>query len=102
MIVTQISFIHDDSSRDLLGFDRVLIYKKHKLSQNPVDILTFDNISLEEDVAHGLIFKGKRSGIIPKLTMDVDPDYENIENFRGGVQLYMMQSKILIQVIALN
>ena len=37
-----------------------------------------------------MIFKGKRLGIIPKFTMDVDPGYKNMEKFRGGVQWYMI------------
>ena len=33
-----------------------------------------------------MIFKGKRSGIIPNFTMNADPGYEYIEKIRGGVQ----------------
>ena len=40
-----------------------------------------------------MIFKGKRSGILHNLTTDVDLRYSYIENFRGGVQWYMMESK---------
>ena len=46
-----------------------------------------------------MIFKGKRSGIIPNFTMDVDPGFINIEKFRGGVQWYMMESKDIISSI---
>ena len=46
-----------------------------------------------------MIFKGKRSGIIHNFTMDVDPGYKYIENFRGGVQWYMMESKDIISSI---
>ena len=41
-------------------------------------------------------FRGKRSGIIQKFTMDVDPGYYYIEKFRGGVQWYMMESNDII------
>ena len=40
-----------------------------------------------------MIFKGKRSGIIHNFSIDVDPVYKYIENFLGGVQWYMMESK---------
>ena len=46
-----------------------------------------------------MIFKGKRSGIIHNLTMDVDPGYKYIEKFRGGVLWYMMDSKDIISSI---
>ena len=34
--------------------------------------------------------------------MDVEPGYKNIENFRGNIQWYMMESKDVIQSISLN
>ena len=88
-----ITFVQDDSIRDLLGFNRTTIFGEYNLSPNPVDILSFDNIFLESNIARGMIFKGKRSGIIHNFTMDVDPGYKYIEKFRGGVQWYMMESK---------
>ena len=66
---------------------------------NPVDILSFDNIFLETDIAQGLIFQGKRSGVIHNFTMDVDPGCKQIERFHGGVQWYMMESKDIISNI---
>ena len=47
-----------------------------------------------------MIFKGKRSGRIFNFTMDVDPGYKYIEEFRGGVQWYMMESKDIISSIS--
>ena len=91
-----ITFEPDDSIRDLLGFIRTTIYGEHNLSPNPVDILSFDNIFLECVIAQGMIFKGKRTGIIHNFTMDVDPRYEYIEKFHGLVQWFMMQSKDII------
>ena len=87
-----ITFVPDDSIRDLLGFNKITIYEEYNLSPNPVDILSFDNIFLECNIAQGMIFKGKRSGIIHNFTMDVDPGYKYIEKFRGGVLYYMMES----------
>ena len=93
IIGTQITFNRDDSFTDLLGFDSVEIYEKYNLSQKLVVILSFDNIFPEGNIAHGMIFKGKRSGIFHNFTMDVDPGYKYIEKFRGGVQWYIMESK---------
>ena len=85
-IGTQISFVHDDSFRDLLLFDPVVMYEKHNLLQNPVDKLLFDKNYLGTDIAQVMIFKGKRSGLIAIFGMDVDPRYKYIENFRDGIQ----------------
>ena len=95
----QISFVSDDSIGSLLGFNEILVWGNYNLSDNPVDILSFDNIFIETDIAKGMIFKGKRTGIIHNFTMDVDPGYKYIEKFRGGVQWYMMESKDIISSI---
>ena len=97
-----ISFKRNDSIRSLLGFNKRSIYEEYNLSDNPVDILSFDNIFIETDIAQGIIFKGKRSGIIHNFTMDVHPGYKYIEKLRGGVQWYMMESKVLFQVLILD
>ena len=95
----QIRFVFDDSIGSLLGFNEIPVWGKYNLSVNPVDILSFDNIFIECNIAQGMIFKGKRSAIIHNFTMDVDPGYKYIENFRGGVQWYMMESKDIISSI---
>ena len=51
-----ITFVPDDSIRDLCGFNKNTIYGEHNLSPNPVDILSFDNNVLECDIAQGMIF----------------------------------------------
>ena len=94
-----ISAVPDDSIRDTLGFDSWTIFEKSDLSPNPVDILSFEKIFLESDIVHGMIFKGKRSGMFQNFTMDVDPGYQYIEKFRRGVQLYMLQSKDFLSSI---
>ena len=94
-----ITLIPDDSIGDLLGFNKTTIFEEYILSPNPVDLLSFDNIFLECNIAQGMIFKGKRSGIIHNFTMDVDPGYKYIEKFRGGVQWYMMEPKDIISSI---
>ena len=93
-----ISFRPDDSIGSLLGFNKRTIYEEYNLSDNPVDILSFD-IFIECDIAQGMIFRGKRSGKIHNFTMDVDPGYKYIEKFRGGVLWYMMESKDIISSI---
>ena len=80
----------DDSIRDLLGFNARIFYEEHTLSNNPFDILSFDNFFLECDIIQGTIFRGKRSRLFHNFTMDVNPGYKYIEKFRGGVQWYMM------------
>ena len=94
-----ITFVPDDSIGDLLGFNKTTIFEEYNLSPNSVDILSFDNIFIECNIAQGMIFKGKRSGIIHNFTMDVDPGYKYIEKFRGGVQWYMMETKDIISSI---
>ena len=93
------SFRPDDSIGSLLGFNKRTIYEEYNLSDNPVDILSFDNIFIECDIARGMIFKGKRSDIIHIFTMDVDAGYKYIDKFRGGVQWYMMETKDVISSI---
>ena len=95
-----ISFLPDDSIRDLLRFNAVALFEEYNLSPNPVDILSFDHINIECNIIQRLIFQGKRSGIIHKFTMDVDPAYKYIEKFRGGVQWYMIQSRDFVSSIS--
>ena len=94
-----IGFVFEDSIGKLLGFGETILWDEYNLSPNPVDILSFDNIFIETDTAKGMIFKGKRTGIIHNFTMDVDPGYKYIENFRGGVIWFMMDSKDIISSI---
>ena len=70
-----ISFRPDVSIGSLLGFNKRTIYEEYNLSDNPVDNISFDNIFIECDIAQGMIFRGKRSGIIFNFVMDVDPGY---------------------------
>ena len=70
-----ITFEPDVSIRVLLGFNKTTMYEKNNLSQNPVDILSFDNIFLQCDIVQRMIFKGKKSGVILIFTMDNDPGY---------------------------
>ena len=94
-----ISFKASDSIGSLLGFNKRTIYDEYNLSDNPVDILSFDNIFIETDIAQGMIFKGKRSGIIHNFTMDVSPGYKYTQKFKGGIQWYMMDTKDFISSI---
>ena len=88
-----ISFMFDDSLRDLLGFNARTLYGEYDLSPNPVDKKSFNIIFTETDIAKGMIFRGKRSGIIMNFSMSVSPGYKYIYRFEGGIQSYMMESK---------
>ena len=68
--------------RDLLGFKKGTIYEKYTLSPKPVDVLSFDNIFLECNITQRMIFRGKGSGIVLNVTMDVDLGYKYIEKLR--------------------
>ena len=94
-----ISFKASDSIGSPLGFNKRSLYGEFNLSDNPVDILSFDNIFIECNIAQGMIFRGKISRIIHIFTMDVDPGYKYIEQYRGGVQSYMMENKDIISSI---
>ena len=94
-----ISFRASDSIGSLLGFNKRTIYEEYNLSDNPVDILSFDNIFIETDIAQGMIFKRRRTGIIHKWTMTVDPGYKYVEKFAEGISWYMMETKDFISSI---
>ena len=47
----QLSFVFDDSIGNLLGFNEILVWGNYNLSDNPVDILSFDNIFIECNIA---------------------------------------------------
>ena len=97
-----ISFLFDDSIRDLLGFNARTFYEENNLSTNPVDIISFKVICLETDIAKGMIFESKRSGIIMNFTMSVSPRYKYVCRFEGGTQLYMLESKDVISSTSLK
>ena len=67
-----ITFIPDDSIGSLLGFGKSTIYEEYNFSPNPVDIISFDNIFIECDIARGMIYRGKQSNIIHNWTMTVN------------------------------
>ena len=90
-----ISFVFNDSIRNLLGFHETILHKEYNLSPNPVDILAFDSIFLQSDIVKGMIFKG-RSGIIHTWTMTVDPGYIYVEKFAGGITWYMAETRDVI------
>ena len=94
-----ISFVPNDSIGNLLGFSKTTIYEEYNISPNPVEIISFDNIFIECDIARGMIYRGKQSNIIHNWTMTVNPGYKYVERFFGGVTWYMMESKDIISSI---
>ena len=93
------SFMFDDIIKDLLEFNARTLYEEYTPSNNPVDVLSFDNIFIETDIAKGMIFKGKRTGVIHNFTMDADPGYKYIEKIQSGMLYYVMESKDTISSI---
>ena len=69
----KLSFMSDDSIRDLSGFPAITLFEGYNLSPNRVDILSFDDIFIHTNIAQRMIFKCKRSGIIHNFTMDLNP-----------------------------
>ena len=41
--------------KNLLGFIASTLYEEYNLSPNSLDILSFDNIFRQNDIAHGMI-----------------------------------------------
>ena len=81
-----ITFVPDGSVRNLLKYNKTIMYEEYNLSPNPVDILSiilFDNIFLECNIDQGIIFKSKRSRICHKFTMDVNSGYKYIRKLRS-------------------
>ena len=74
-IGTQIGFINDPSIRDHLGFYSNVIYERNNSSDQPVDISSFEDIFLECDIAHGMIFKERFSEKNRNFTNYVDLGY---------------------------
>ena len=49
------------------------------LPDESVDISSFDNVSLETDVAQGMFFEAKRSRVIHNFTKELVSGYKHIE-----------------------
>ena len=58
-----ISFLPKKSIQNLLGLNASTKYEEYNLSPNPVDILSFDNIFLETNIAKRNILKSRQSVI---------------------------------------
>ena len=95
-----ISFTPKDSVLNNLGFHASTIYEEYNLLLNPVNILSSDNIFPETYFAQRMNFVGKRSGLFHNFTMDVDPGYNYIEKFRGGLSSYLMESQFFLTHIS--
>ena len=71
-----VSFPTDERKRNRLGLNASTIYEENNLSHIAVEILSFDNIFFNCNIARGMTFKGRRSRKIHNLTMDVSPGYK--------------------------
>ena len=76
----------------LLGLKPKMIHGEYKLSDYPVDILSFHKPFLECDLSQGMTFRGKRSGLTHIFTMDVDPGFKYIGKFRRDISCFMVNS----------
>ena len=90
------TFVFDDSIRIFLGFNESILYQENNSSRNPVDILSFGNLFSECDIAKGMIYKQKRSGIFHNWTLAVNPRYKLVEKFNGVITWFMMETKDVI------
>ena len=97
-----IGFVFDDSISNLLGFRETMLFKEYILSVNSVDILSFDKIFLECDIAKAMLFTGERSNIFHNWTMMVDPGYKYLEKFAEGVTSYKMETNDFVSSISLK
>ena len=52
---------------------------------NPLEILSFVDTFLENYIAQGMTFRGKRTEKINNWTMNVNPGYKYVECFKGEV-----------------
>ena len=95
-------FVFDNTVGNLLGSNETILRQEYNLSPNPVDIPSFDNIFFETDMAQGMIFKGERSGIIHIFTKDVVPGYKYIENFRAGINWFMLEIEEFLSSVNLK
>ena len=77
-----------------------LFYGKSIIYRLILYILSVDNIFLECDIARGMVFRGRKSGITHNFTMDVNPVFKYVEKFPGGVQWYLMETKDFISIIS--
>ena len=75
-----ISFLHDDSRREFLRFDSVVIYDQYNLSHNPVEILSFDNMFMETNIAQGMTFQIDLQPILINLRWTLIPVIDTFEN----------------------
>ena len=74
-----------DSIKDPLGFNARTLYEEYTPSDHLVDILSFDNIFLECNIAQGMIFKGKRSGTLPWMSTQGISVFKNSEVLYNGI-----------------
>ena len=93
------NFTYAGTIRIIPGFDATKVSENYKLSDHPVDIISFDNIFVECEVAQGMIINGKINRVIHKFMMDVNPRDKYIEKFRGWIMRFMMESKDFISRI---
>ena len=79
-IGSRISFLHDDRRREFLRFDSVVIYEQYILSPNPVEILSFDNMFMETNIAQGMTFQIDLQPFLINLRWTLIPVIDKLKN----------------------
>ena len=74
------------------------MHEGYTSSGESFDTLSISNIFVQTDIAQGMIFRGKRRGMILKWTVTVGQCYHYVEVFKGCIQWYMMYTKALSQI----
>ena len=98
IIGSHISFVHDDSLRDLSGFNPVVFYGKYILYQTLLTVLlllplSWKLISFKQCFLRGLFHS---------FTMDVGLGFSHKEKIRGWAHRCMMESEDFISKINFN
>ena len=93
-------FVQNNSLRTLLGFNAEVMYEKYNLSPHPVVTISLDKFFIETVNAKRILIKGKRTGLIQNFNMDGNPGFVCNEKFHGGLEWYMMETKVFISNIS--
>ena len=93
----KVDFTFAGTITTILGFESRKFCKNYNLS---VDIISFDKIFVECDIAQGMIINGKRTRVIHNFTKDVNSSYKYIEKFGGGIMWFMMENKDFISTVS--
>ena len=84
----KIDFTHNDTFRDILGFDAVIVDQELTESSKICDLVISTNIYIHMDVAQGSIFQGNPSDIIYSFPNNIAFGHLLNLNIRQKRELY--------------